>query len=177
MLLSTLVQGGTASWSPGDGHRHDPDVSSDDVRFDERSPRAVVRRISIALIATEVGLVVVSLPGVIGMSSLSRRAQILEEEIRRRVDAAAIGAAGFEGSRCARRDGLAKTCFDRGGSSMIGLRRRSALEEATVDMAPLIDMTFLLLIFFLVNTHFVKEDGSRGQASGGGKAATPRRVI
>lgn len=42
---------------------------------------------------------------------------------------------------------------------MIGLKRRSAMEEATVDMAPLIDMTFLLLIFFLVNTNFVKETG------------------
>ena len=42
---------------------------------------------------------------------------------------------------------------------MIRRRRASALEEATVDMAPLIDMTFLLLIFFLVNTNFVKETG------------------
>ena len=42
---------------------------------------------------------------------------------------------------------------------MIRSRRKSALEEATVDMAPLIDMTFLLLIFFLVNTNFIKETG------------------
>ena len=42
---------------------------------------------------------------------------------------------------------------------MIRSSRRSALEEAAVDMAPLIDMTFLLLIFFLVNTNFVKETG------------------
>lgn len=28
-----------------------------------------------------------------------------------------------------------------------------------MDMAPLIDMTFLLLIFFLVNTNFIKESG------------------
>ncbi len=42
---------------------------------------------------------------------------------------------------------------------MIRTRRKSALEEATVDMAPLIDMTFLLLIFFLVNTNFIKETG------------------
>lgn len=57
---------------------------------------------------------------------------------------------------------------------MIGLRRRSALEEATVDMAPLIDMTFLLLIFFLVNTHFVKETGlevKRPEAASG----TPKK--
>ena len=43
-----------------------------------------------------------------------------------------------------------------------GLRRQgvsSRLLEAAVDMAPLIDMTFLLLIFFLVNTNFIKETG------------------
>lgn len=44
-------------------------------------PRALSSGVSIALIATEVGLVV-GLPGVIGMSWLSRRAQVLEEEIR-----------------------------------------------------------------------------------------------
>ncbi len=42
---------------------------------------------------------------------------------------------------------------------MLKTRRRTALEEAAVDMAPLIDMTFLLLIFFLVNTNFIKETG------------------
>lgn len=41
----------------------------------------------------------------------------------------------------------------------IGGRGRTVLEEAAVDMAPLIDMTFLLLIFFLVNTNFIKETG------------------
>lgn len=53
---------------------------------------------------------------------------------------------------------------------MIGLRRRSSVEEAAVDMAPLIDMTFLLLIFFIVNTNFVKETGievKRPEASQG----------
>ena len=53
---------------------------------------------------------------------------------------------------------------------MIGLKRKSALEEAAVDMAPLIDMTFLLLIFFLVNTNFIKETGievKRPQAASG----------
>ena len=49
-------------------------------------------------------------------------------------------------------------------------KRRSSLEEAAVDMAPLIDMTFLLLIFFLVNTNFIKETGievKRPQAGSG----------
>lgn len=44
-------------------------------------PRALSSGVSIALIATEVGLVV-ALPGVIAMSWLSRRAQVLQEEIR-----------------------------------------------------------------------------------------------
>ncbi len=49
-------------------------------------------------------------------------------------------------------------------------RKSSVLEEAAVDMAPLIDMTFLLLIFFLVNTNFIKETGidvKRPQAAAG----------
>lgn len=57
---------------------------------------------------------------------------------------------------------------------MLGRRRRSALEEATVDMAPLIDMTFLLLIFFLVNTNFIKETGievKRPEAASGSEAS------
>lgn len=53
---------------------------------------------------------------------------------------------------------------------MIGLKRRSVMEEAAIDMAPLIDMTFLLLIFFLINTNFIKETGievKRPQAASG----------
>ncbi len=32
-------------------------------------------------------------------------------------------------------------------------------DQVAIDMAPLIDMTFLLLIFFMVTTSFVKETG------------------
>ncbi len=42
---------------------------------------------------------------------------------------------------------------------MRSMRKKYTTEEAAVDMAPLIDMTFLLLIFFLVNTNFIKETG------------------
>ncbi|ADK85656.1 Biopolymer transport protein ExbD/TolR [Desulfarculus baarsii DSM 2075] len=49
---------------------------------------------------------------------------------------------------------------------MISLRGRlgrfgseSINEEAQIDMAPLIDMVFILLIFFLVTTSFVREAG------------------
>ena len=43
-----------------------------------------------------------------------------------------------------------------------GLGRESALEaseDAEINMAPLIDMVFLLLIFFLVTASFVRESG------------------
>lgn len=37
--------------------------------------------------------------------------------------------------------------------------RRAKKTSAELNMAPLIDMVFILLIFFLVNTSFVKESG------------------
>lgn len=38
------------------------------------------------------------------------------------------------------------------------MRRRAASEEATnVDLTPMIDMVFILLIFFMVSTTFVKD--------------------
>lgn len=37
--------------------------------------------------------------------------------------------------------------------------RRNKREKSEVNIAPLIDMVFILLIFFLVNTSFVKETG------------------
>ena len=39
----------------------------------------------------------------------------------------------------------------------LGLMKKSAAPD--INMAPMIDMTFLLLIFFLVTTSFVKESG------------------
>jgi biopolymer transport protein ExbD len=36
-------------------------------------------------------------------------------------------------------------------------RRASTAPEATVDLTPCIDMTFILLIFFMVSTTFVKD--------------------
>ena len=41
----------------------------------------------------------------------------------------------------------------------ISATRRRNRTAAELNMAPLIDMVFLLLIFFLVNTSFVKETG------------------
>jgi biopolymer transport protein ExbD len=53
---------------------------------------------------------------------------------------------------------------------MINVRRtiRGASDRVDVNMSPLIDMVFLLLIFFVVTTSFVKESGievSRSTAS------------
>lgn len=48
-------------------------------------------------------------------------------------------------------------------------------DEATVDMSPLIDMVFILLIFFMVSTTFVKDmklDLSRPGASSAKPAST-----
>ncbi|MBN2707341.1 MAG: biopolymer transporter ExbD, partial [Deltaproteobacteria bacterium] len=44
---------------------------------------------------------------------------------------------------------------------MINVRARSRRERkpAQIDMAPMLDMVFILLIFFLVTTSFVKETG------------------
>jgi biopolymer transport protein ExbD len=36
-------------------------------------------------------------------------------------------------------------------------RRRKATEAANIDISPLIDMVFILLIFFMVSTTFVKD--------------------
>jgi biopolymer transport protein ExbD len=41
----------------------------------------------------------------------------------------------------------------------ISAARRGKREKSEVNIAPLIDMVFILLIFFLVNTSFVKETG------------------
>lgn len=37
------------------------------------------------------------------------------------------------------------------------IRRERKVAEATVDLTPMIDMTFILLIFFMVSTTFVKD--------------------
>lgn len=53
--------------------------------------------------------------------------------------------------------------------------RNNREEEATVDISPLIDMVFILLIFFMVTTTFVKDmklDLDRPSASSGVAAST-----
>lgn len=40
-------------------------------------------------------------------------------------------------------------------------RRRRGRHETNIDMAPLVDMVFLLLIYFMVSTNFVRESQLR----------------
>ena len=38
-------------------------------------------------------------------------------------------------------------------------RKHGTIEEAQIDMTPMLDVTFIMLIFFIVTTSFVKESG------------------
>ncbi len=38
-------------------------------------------------------------------------------------------------------------------------KSRSQLEEAQIDMTPMLDVTFIMLIFFITTSSFVKESG------------------
>ena len=38
-------------------------------------------------------------------------------------------------------------------------KRAKVDEEASIDMTPMLDIVFILLIFFIITTSFVKEDG------------------
>lgn len=54
-----------------------------------------------------------------------------------------------------------------------GLRRNRAVE---INMAPLIDMIFILLIFFIVTTSFVKESGVDVQRPKAASAVTQQKT-
>lgn len=59
-------------------------------------------------------------------------------------------------------------------------RRESLAEETSIEMGPMIDMTFLLLIFFIVNVNFTKETGvqvKRPEASSSTALDTDRGAI
>ena len=38
-------------------------------------------------------------------------------------------------------------------------RRSRARDESTIDITPMLDIVFIMLIFFIVTTSFVKETG------------------
>lgn len=55
------------------------------------------------------------------------------------------------------------------------MRRRQRTEDGGIDISPLIDVVFILLIFFMVSTTFVKDmelDLERPSASSGAAAAS-----
>ena len=39
------------------------------------------------------------------------------------------------------------------------LRKKAKVEDAEIDMTPMLDVVFIMLIFFIVTTSFVKESG------------------
>ena len=48
----------------------------------------------------------------------------------------------------------------------------SGADEAAIDLTPMLDIVFIMLIFFIVTTSFVKESGVRSTARA---PARPRR--
>ena len=49
-------------------------------------------------------------------------------------------------------------------------------EEASVDMTPLLDVVFIMLIFFIVSTSFVKESGIEDNRPGAATAVKKQRA-
>lgn len=49
-------------------------------------------------------------------------------------------------------------------------------EDATIDMTPMLDIVFIMLIFFIVTTVFVKEAGVNVDKPNGTLAVTPKNA-
>ena len=49
-------------------------------------------------------------------------------------------------------------------------------EDATIDMTPMLDIVFIMLIFFIVTTVFVKEAGINVNKPNGTLAVTPKNA-
>jgi biopolymer transport protein ExbD len=49
-------------------------------------------------------------------------------------------------------------------------------EDATIDMTPMLDIVFIMLIFFIVTTVFVKEAGVNVNKPNGSLAVTPKNA-
>lgn len=67
---------------------------------------------------------------------------------------------------------------------MARTKKKAKLEEAKMDLTPMIDVTFLLLVFFMLASKFKTQEGQilsylpkdRGQASASSKDVTETRV-
>ena len=58
---------------------------------------------------------------------------------------------------------------------MRGLPNRAADEEAQIDLTPMLDVVFIMLIFFIVTASFIKEAGvevNRPEASTSNRKTT-----
>ena len=49
-------------------------------------------------------------------------------------------------------------------------RRNKERDDSTIDITPMLDIVFILLIFFIVTTSFVKEQGFLISKPDGGKS-------
>ena len=58
------------------------------------------------------------------------------------------------------------------------MRKHSGgVEEAEIDMTPMLDIVFIMLIFFIVTTSFVKESGMEIMRPSGNKSATASKDV
>lgn len=125
--------------------------------------------ISQALISTQMGLIV-AIPGLLAGQMLWRRQETLEEELERVKELFCATYAIHEPDPSIDPDEVTET----NGSTMRQMRKKKK-SEAEVDMSPLIDMVFILLIFFMVSTTFVKDlkvELERPSASSSTRAST-----
>ena len=58
----------------------------------------------------------------------------------------------------------------------MGRKIRVEEEEAAIDMTPMLDIVFIMLIFFIVTTVFVKEAGIEVIKPGGSEAVMPKNA-
>lgn len=55
-------------------------------------------------------------------------------------------------------------------------KERVAEEDAAIDMTPMLDIVFIMLIFFIVTTVFVKEAGIQVNKPGASQAVLPKNA-
>jgi biopolymer transport protein ExbD len=58
----------------------------------------------------------------------------------------------------------------------MGRKIRVEEEEAAIDMTPMLDIVFIMLIFFIVTTVFVKEAGIEVNKPGASEAVMPKNA-
>ncbi|MFT5675998.1 MAG: biopolymer transport protein ExbD [Paraglaciecola sp.] len=58
----------------------------------------------------------------------------------------------------------------------MGRKIRIEEEEAAIDMTPMLDIVFIMLIFFIVTTVFVKEAGIEVNKPGASEAVMPKNA-